>query len=103
MIEPRQAHLNATAKYLKPDGRIAVIDKNREDSPGSWMWLNQSDVGHVDGRHFFLSGREIRGVRQPVFCRLPTAVWQQHSAQETGIAAVDESSQRRMSIGGSIS
>lgn len=44
MIERRQAHLNATAKYLKPDGRIAVIDKNREDSPGSWMWLNQSDV-----------------------------------------------------------
>ncbi|HWP83631.1 MAG TPA: methyltransferase domain-containing protein [Terriglobia bacterium] len=44
MIEKRQAHLNNTAKYLKPDGRIVVIDKNREDSPGSWMWLNQSDV-----------------------------------------------------------
>lgn len=44
MIEKRQAHLNNTAKYLKPDGRIVVIDKNREDSPDSWMWLNQSDV-----------------------------------------------------------
>ncbi|MBI4446442.1 MAG: methyltransferase domain-containing protein [Acidobacteria bacterium] len=44
MIEHRQAHLNATAKYLKPDGRIVVIDKNREDSPDSWMWLNQSDI-----------------------------------------------------------
>ena len=44
MIEHRQTHLNATAKYLKPDGRIVVIDKNREDSPTSWMWLNQSDV-----------------------------------------------------------
>jgi ubiquinone/menaquinone biosynthesis C-methylase UbiE len=44
MIEHRQAYLNATAKYLKPDGRIVVIDKNREDSPDSWMWLNQSDV-----------------------------------------------------------
>jgi ubiquinone/menaquinone biosynthesis C-methylase UbiE len=44
MIENRQAHLNATAKYLKPDGRIVVIDKNRVDSPDSWMWLNQSDV-----------------------------------------------------------
>jgi ubiquinone/menaquinone biosynthesis C-methylase UbiE len=44
MIEKRQIHLNNTAKYLKPDGRIVVIDKNREDSPDSWMWLNQSDV-----------------------------------------------------------
>ena len=43
MIEHRQAHVNATAKYLKPDGRIVVIDKNREDS-ANWMWLNQSDV-----------------------------------------------------------
>jgi len=43
MIEHRQAHLNATAPYLKPDGRIVVIDKNREDST-NWMWLNQSDV-----------------------------------------------------------
>ncbi|MBI3933699.1 MAG: methyltransferase domain-containing protein [Acidobacteria bacterium] len=43
MIEKRQAHVNATAKYLKPDGRIVVIDKNREDS-ANWMWLNQSDV-----------------------------------------------------------
>lgn len=44
MIEKRQAHLNNTAKYLEPDGRIVVIDKNRLDSPDSWMWLNQSDV-----------------------------------------------------------
>ncbi|MBI2820252.1 MAG: methyltransferase domain-containing protein [Acidobacteria bacterium] len=43
MIEKRQAHVNNTAKYLKPDGRIVVIDKNREDS-ANWMWLNQSDV-----------------------------------------------------------
>ena len=44
MIEHRQAYVNATARYLKPDGRIVVIDKNREDSPDSWMWLNQGDV-----------------------------------------------------------
>jgi ubiquinone/menaquinone biosynthesis C-methylase UbiE len=44
MIEHRQLYVNATAKYLKPDGRIVVIDKNRDDSPDSWMWLNQSDV-----------------------------------------------------------
>ena len=44
MIEHRQAYLNATAKYLKPDGRIVVIDRNREDSPDNWMWLQQSDV-----------------------------------------------------------
>lgn len=44
MIEHRQAYLNSTAKYLKPDGRIVIIDKNHEDSPDSWMWLNQSDV-----------------------------------------------------------
>lgn len=44
MIEHRQAYLNATAKYLKPDGSIVVIDKNPEDSPDSWMWLRLSDV-----------------------------------------------------------
>jgi len=44
MIEHRQAYLNATATYLNPDGRVVVIDKNREDSPDSWMWLNQSDL-----------------------------------------------------------
>ena len=43
MIEHRQAYINAVAKYLKPDGRIVIIDKNREDSD-TWMWLNQSDV-----------------------------------------------------------
>ncbi|HCS49272.1 MAG TPA: hypothetical protein DIW61_13865 [Candidatus Aminicenantes bacterium] len=43
MIEHRQIYVNATAKYLKPDGRIVNIDKNREDS-ANWMWLNQSDV-----------------------------------------------------------
>jgi ubiquinone/menaquinone biosynthesis C-methylase UbiE len=44
MIEHRQTYLDSTSKYLKPDGRIVVIDKNPEDSPDSWMWLRQSDV-----------------------------------------------------------
>ena len=44
MIERRQAYVNSTAKYMKSDGRIVVIDKNRVDSPDSWMWLNQTDV-----------------------------------------------------------
>ena len=44
MIEHRQVYLNDTAKYLKSDGRVVVIDKNRLNSPESWMWLNQSDV-----------------------------------------------------------
>ena len=44
MIEHREAYLDAVAKYLKPDGRVVVIDKNPEDSPDSWMWLKQSDV-----------------------------------------------------------
>ena len=43
MIEHRQAYLNAVAKYLKPDGRIVVIDRNPEHVTG-WMWLKQSDV-----------------------------------------------------------
>lgn len=43
MIENRQTYVNTTAKYLKPDGRIVVIDKNRENSE-NWMWLKQSDV-----------------------------------------------------------
>ena len=44
MIEHRQTYLDDTAKYLKPDGRIVVIDKNPEQSPENWMWLKQSDV-----------------------------------------------------------
>ena len=44
MIEHRQVYVNATANYLKPDGRIVIIDKNPEQSPNSWMWLKQSDV-----------------------------------------------------------
>ena len=43
MIEHRQAYLNATAKYLKPDGRIVVIEKEREDVD-DWMWLKRTDV-----------------------------------------------------------
>ena len=44
MIQNRQLYLNNTAPYLKPDGRIVIIDKNPEQSPNSWMWLKQSDV-----------------------------------------------------------
>lgn len=44
MIEHRQLFVNDTAPYLKPDGRIVIIDKNPEQSPNSWMWLKQSDV-----------------------------------------------------------
>ena len=44
MIEHRQTYLNATAPYLKADGRIVIIDKNPEQSPNSWMWLKVSDV-----------------------------------------------------------
>ncbi len=43
MIEHRQTYLNATAPYLKQDGRIVIIDKNPEQSR-DWMWLKQSDV-----------------------------------------------------------
>ena len=43
MIEHRQAYLNAVAKYLKPDGRIVLIEKEPEDS-SNWMWLKRSDV-----------------------------------------------------------
>jgi ubiquinone/menaquinone biosynthesis C-methylase UbiE len=44
MIEHRQIYVNDAAKYMKPDGRIVIIDKNPEQSPNSWMWLKQSDV-----------------------------------------------------------
>jgi ubiquinone/menaquinone biosynthesis C-methylase UbiE len=44
MIEHRQVYLNCTATYMKPDGRVVIIDKNPEQSPESWMWLRQSDV-----------------------------------------------------------
>ncbi len=43
MIEHRQAYLNAAAKYLKPDGRIAIIEAGPEDAR-NWMWLRRSDV-----------------------------------------------------------
>lgn len=44
MIQNREIYLDSTAKYMKPDGRIVIIDKNPEQSPNSWMWLKQSDV-----------------------------------------------------------
>lgn len=44
MIEHREAYLDNVAKYLKPDGRIAIIDKNPQDNPYNWMWLKQSYV-----------------------------------------------------------
>jgi ubiquinone/menaquinone biosynthesis C-methylase UbiE len=44
MIEHRQVYVNATANYMKPDGRIVIVDKNPEQSPNSWMWLKESDV-----------------------------------------------------------
>lgn len=43
MIEHRQTYINAVAKYLKPDGRIVIIEKNPEDAD-DWMWLKRSDV-----------------------------------------------------------
>lgn len=43
MIEHRQAYLNAAARYLKPDGRIAIIEAEQEDVR-NWMWLRRSDV-----------------------------------------------------------
>jgi arsenite methyltransferase len=59
MIEHRQAYLDNAAKYLKPGGRIVVIDKNPQDSLNSWMWLKQSDVdswmaaiGFYPAQHF---------------------------------------------------
>ena len=43
MIEHRQAYINAVAKYLKPDGKIVIIEKEPEDAT-NWMWLRRSDV-----------------------------------------------------------
>ncbi len=43
MIEHRQAYVNAVARYLKPDGRIVVIEKEPEDAT-DWMWLKREDV-----------------------------------------------------------
>ena len=43
MIELRQAYVNAVSKYLKPDGRIVIIEKEPEDAT-NWMWLRKSDV-----------------------------------------------------------
>src|SRR3990172_9722134 len=40
MIEHRQAYVNDVAKYLKPDGRIVIIEQNAEDRD-DWMWLKQ--------------------------------------------------------------
>lgn len=43
MIEHRQAYVNAVMKYLKPDGRIAIVEAEQEDVR-NWMWMRQSDV-----------------------------------------------------------
>lgn len=37
------AYVNSTATYMKPDGRIVIIDKNPEHADDG-MWLKQSDV-----------------------------------------------------------
>jgi len=47
---------------LLTDGRIVVIDKNREDLPDNWMWLNQPDVGTWMAAISFYPGLEIRYV-----------------------------------------
>jgi ubiquinone/menaquinone biosynthesis C-methylase UbiE len=43
MIEHRQTYVNNVARYLKPDGRIVVVEKNPEDA-SDWMWLKRTDV-----------------------------------------------------------
>lgn len=43
LIEHRQVHVNATAKYLKPVGRIVIIEPNHE-MPAGLMSLSQLDV-----------------------------------------------------------
>ena len=83
-------------------GKCIIEVRKYKDLPENWK-AESVGCGHVDGRHFFLSGREVRSVRQPIFCRLPTTVWQQHSAQETRIAGVDEATRRRISTKGFIS
>jgi precorrin-6B methylase 2 len=61
MIEKREAYLDNTINYLKPTGRIVVIDKNPQDNPQNWMWLRKSDLdswmaaeGFYDIHHFGL-------------------------------------------------
>ncbi len=44
MIQNRQLYLDNLAPYLKPDGRIVIIEKNPEQEMHSWMWLKESDV-----------------------------------------------------------
>jgi ubiquinone/menaquinone biosynthesis C-methylase UbiE len=44
MIINRQTYLDTVVNYLKPDGRVVVIDKNPDQNMKSWMWLKQSDV-----------------------------------------------------------
>ena len=44
MIEHRELYLDNTAKYLKRDGEIVIIDRNPQQNPENWMWLRESDV-----------------------------------------------------------
>ncbi len=44
MIEHRELYLDNTVKYLKPDGRVVIIDRNPDQNPENWMWLKESDV-----------------------------------------------------------
>src|SRR5437879_3241426 len=46
MIEHRQLFLNNTTPYLKPDGRIVIIDKNTEHAPTRRMRRMQYDDTH---------------------------------------------------------
>ena len=83
MIEHRQVYLNATAKYLKPDGRVVVIDKNREKSPDSWMWLNQSDVDTWMAAIGFYPAQQFPVFDDRYFVVVSAALRQERAPEET--------------------
>lgn len=66
MIEHRQAHLNATAKYMAPDGRIVVVEQGRETTR-DWMWLEREHVDQWLAAISFYPARVVEGIERRWF------------------------------------
>jgi ubiquinone/menaquinone biosynthesis C-methylase UbiE len=60
MIEHRQAYLDATAKYMAPDGRVVIVEQD-EDTVRNWMWLHPSDVDSWMAAISFYPAKRVEG------------------------------------------
>jgi len=60
MIEHRQSHLNATANYMAPDGRIVIIESGR-DAVRNWMWIERDHADQWMAAISFYPAKVVEG------------------------------------------